>query len=162
MDYKMLTHDLYYDLFSLMVIAYLVTSMRFLYLFLMNKVKIDICGRCKHTIDYNYPKSMVIEEIVLAVTKDGDLRIKIRINRKCNDHINYIEKFRDNTHICKLENIYDMYVLIIPRRYARGLTISRIRKYFRYDRKIYYQYVNVINNKFNYEFVSRSDYDIRI
>ena len=118
-------------------------------------------------INYNYPKSMKVEEITLVITKSGNLKIKVTVENNKEDYGPYIEMILVDSILNKYRDTDDTYIVDISRKDAKIISEDIIKMYYKYTGRVYYQEVNVIsdidnNETLDYTYISRSSFDMRI
>ena len=101
-------------------------------------------------IDYNYPSEMVVKEIILVITRSGNMKLKVSLNRKNEVFEEYIKRISLRAEINDYKDqefeTNNTYIINIAREDAKSLSESIIREYFRYKNKIYYQEVNIVGS----------------
>ena len=121
----------------------------------------------KASLNYNYPKSLIVDEITLVVTKSGNMKIKVSVTEKTNNNGLYIERILLNSSMNEYDTDDNVYIVDVDRKDAKIITDNIIRDYYNYKGRIYFQEVNVISNEddnetLEYTYISRSSFTMRI
>ena len=124
-------------------------------------------------VNYNFPQGMEVKEVVLVITKSGNMKLKVSLNEKNEVYAEYLKRIslRANINDFK-DDEYDhnnTYIIDINREDAKALTEHIIRQYFKYDGKIYYQEVIISQRDedglavgLEYNFIERRNFYNRI